>query len=70
MVICSDLEDLKNCIRGRCGACRFTYGSQKCLDYQTDIINDAIQILDKQKSIIEEFIRKENKSKHDSRKEV
>ena len=70
MSICSDLEDLKSCIHGRCSSCRFTYGEKKCMDYQLDIIDDAIQILDKQKSIIEDYIRKENKSKHDNRKEV
>ena len=60
MAIQNDLEDLKSCIRGNCAGCRFTYGEQKCLDYQIDIIEDAILVLEKQKSIIEEYIEKEN----------
>lgn len=60
MAIQNDLEDLKSCIHGNCVGCRFTYGEQKCLDYQTDIIEDAILVLDKQKSIIEEYIEKEH----------
>lgn len=69
MAIQDDLEDLKSCIHGNCAGCRFTYASRQCLDYQTDIIEDAILVLDKQKSIIEEYIEKENKQ-HGRRKKV
>ena len=69
MAIQDDLEDLKSCIHGNCTGCRFTYASKQCMDYQTDIVEDAILVLGKQKTIIEEYIEKENQ-KHGRRQKV
>lgn len=57
MAIQDDLEDLKSCIRGNCEKCGFVYGSRKCIDYQTDVIDDAVLELNKQAKVIRELMQ-------------
>lgn len=64
MVIQQDLEELKDCILGRCEHCQFTYGTDKCTNYQLDIIDDAITVLDKQRSVIQELYQEVKKINH------
>ena len=64
MVIQQDLEELKDCILGLCERCQFTYGSEKCTNYQLDIIDDAIMILDKQCDDIRKLFQEVKKIKH------
>ena len=55
-MIQEDLEDLKQCIVGNCEKCGFVYGSRKCIDYQTDVIDDAVLELNKQAKVIWELM--------------